>query len=433
MENSNNGQDVRRVLCLTRPKAFRRPRAWRFHVRWGMLTGGQELATAQAGAWVLELGPHDVWLGGENYETEYLYRLATGQVVALERPLDGEVEEITEPQAVAAMRAYRSLDEYLAEELGVTLERLCPGLPPFALIKCPLCGGAEFGSVEMASAWCERCNAQFYLRMTAGDPGWVVDVTWRYVRFLEVRYVMPEVESLTLHMVLKDSGDPRDLRHEPEGGCSWWSAQGRCKPDALYLTGPDHDLRPGLHMCRIGTLYGWKLTGAIPTPREVKDAQGWTIDGDWWPWSATLQRKVLDQHESGKVRQAITALQRLDDPRLEEAINALARLVQVDKGNDDPVIWVESLPPLTQLGEGERYLLHHWLIHHGTSGFGSAWPVWYVVRPEIEDNRLVGWQVVRRDVCPRCGHRVIPGQPNDHHSYCQTLWSETSWEPAGAS
>jgi hypothetical protein len=244
---------------------------------------------------------------------------------------------------------------------------------------------------------------------------------------------MPEVESLTLHMVLKDSGDPRDLRHEPEGGCSWWSAQGRCKPDALYLTGPDHDLRPGLHMCRIGTLYGWKLTGAIPTPHEVKDARGWTIDGDWWPWSATLQRKVLDQHESGKVRQAITALQRLDDPRLEEAINTLARLVQVDKGNDDPVIWVESLPPLTQLGEGERYLLHHWLIHHGTSGFGSAWPVWYVVRPEIEDNRLVGWQVVRRDVCPRCGHRVIPGQPNDHHSYCQTLWSETSWEPAGAS
>jgi hypothetical protein len=295
VQPNHSDQDLRRLFRLRQAVRFRRPRSWRFHVRWGMLTGGQELATAQTGAWLLELGPRDVWLGGENYETEYLYRLATGRVVALERPLaGGEVEEITDPQAMACMRAYRSLDEYLAEDMGVTLERLCPGLPPFALIKCPLCGGTEFASVEMASAWCERCNAQFYLRMTGGDPGWVVDVTWRHVRFLEVRYIMPQADSLTLHMVLKDSGNPRDLRHDPERACGWWRAQGKCKPDAPYLTGPDHDLRPGLHICRIGTLYGWKLTGLVPTPREVKDARGWTIDGDGWPWSATLQRKVLD-------------------------------------------------------------------------------------------------------------------------------------------
>jgi hypothetical protein len=290
-------QDTRRVLRLKRAVSFRRPRSWYFHQRWGGADRRRRTGDVQPGAWLLDLGPRQVWFGGQDDQVEYLYRLAGGDVIARECLLEeDEVEEVADPQAIAAMRAYRSLDEFLIEELGITLERLCPGLPPFALIKCPLCGGTEFGSVELASSWCERCLAQFHLRMTGGDPGWVVDVTWRHVRSLEVRYLLPPAESLSLSMVLKNTDDPRDMRHEPDGCCRGWGAQEKCRPDALRLTGPEDSLRPGLHKCRLGDVYGWKLTGRIPAPREVGDARAWTIEDDTWPWSATLPARVLSEY-----------------------------------------------------------------------------------------------------------------------------------------
>ncbi len=41
--------------------------------------------------------------------------------------------------------------------------------------RCPVCEGTEFVSLHGASAWCDECNAQFQVRHTAGDPGYVVD------------------------------------------------------------------------------------------------------------------------------------------------------------------------------------------------------------------------------------------------------------------
>jgi hypothetical protein len=41
------------------------------------------------------------------------------------------------------------------------------------------------------------------------------------------------------------------------------------------------------------------------------------------------------------------------------------------------------------------------------------------------------WQVVRKDVCPRCGRRMLPGQEDDRQRYCRNLRAEASWLPAG--
>jgi hypothetical protein len=49
-------------------------------------------------------------------------------------------------------------------------------IEPFRLIDCPACGGREFVElVPNGGVWCERCNAEFRVRATSGDPGCVVD------------------------------------------------------------------------------------------------------------------------------------------------------------------------------------------------------------------------------------------------------------------
>lgn len=40
---------------------------------------------------------------------------------------------------------------------------------------CPVCGRKHFISINHTSVYCEECDAQFSIRETAGDPGYVVD------------------------------------------------------------------------------------------------------------------------------------------------------------------------------------------------------------------------------------------------------------------
>jgi hypothetical protein len=97
------------------------------------------------------------------------------------------------------------------------------------------------------------------------------------------------------------------------------------------------------------------------------------------------------------------------------------------------IVWIERLPPLSQLGDEEHYLLHHWLTARGDSEctYSSAWPVWYVVQAIIKGHMLESWEVVRKDLCPRCDHQVLPDK-QEAHRYCQELWEETGWTPPGA-
>ena len=51
------------------------------------------------------------------------------------------------------------------------------GFNPFEweALKCPVCRASEFISQDHAMVSCARCSAEFEVRMTAGDPGCVVD------------------------------------------------------------------------------------------------------------------------------------------------------------------------------------------------------------------------------------------------------------------
>ena len=51
------------------------------------------------------------------------------------------------------------------------------GFNPFKWkdLRCPVCGASNFVSQDHAMVFCDRCYADFEVRMTAGDPGCVVD------------------------------------------------------------------------------------------------------------------------------------------------------------------------------------------------------------------------------------------------------------------
>ena len=430
-------KEVKRVLCLQEDRTFRRPRSWNVHVRYAILAGGQEM-TIEAGTWLLELGATSVWAGGDRPEVEYLYRFATGTVVALDRSLtEDEAVQVTDPQVVAAMNAFRTLEGALLQDHGIALEAQCRHLPPFALIKCPLCGGAEFTSLDLASAWCDRCNVQFTVRPTAGDPGFVVDARWSHYSYLSAKYILPRTRSLYLCLVLKDSLDPRDMTHDPDGGC--WSAarEGKCRPDAPWLTGDNVGLRPGLHSCNVGTLYDWDVHGRVPMPGDLREDRwsGWKIDGQWWPNCATVRALELETDERRCLEQAAAQLGRDHYPVSGDLLGQLARI-----SKEPPVVFQLSLPPMSALQEGdaEAYLLHHWVTAETKPYLGEqAWPVWYVVRPVADEHGRVGeWEVVRRDICPRCNK---PTRPEDlvaegegwdvPHGYCRDVWQKTGWQP----
>jgi hypothetical protein len=54
--------------------------------------------------------------------------------------------------------------------------------------------------------------------------------------------------------------------------------------------------------------------------------------------------------------------------------------------------------------------------------------------PGVDDlNHVEEWQVVRRDVCPACGHQVAEGMltqvDEPSHAGCRRVWDKTGWRP----
>jgi hypothetical protein len=103
------------------------------------------------------------------------------------------------------MAAYRPLAQEVSEDWGVQVEHVNHH-PPFKLIKCPLCWGIDFTSVDFAQVWCNTCNANFTVRHTAGDPGFVVDCSWEHYSGRHAHYLLPRTADLCLTVALKDSG-----------------------------------------------------------------------------------------------------------------------------------------------------------------------------------------------------------------------------------
>lgn len=416
---------TRRVLCLTQPVLFRRPTDWDFHARYAVQRGRQVVSLPD-GAWLVELEPLQTW---PDEKTEYRYRLSSGDVLVLENPLpERSYVEMSDPRVITAMNAFRSLETILAEDFGLALGQTCRELSPFALIQCPLCAGASFTTHDLASAWCDRCNAAFQVRSTAGDPGFVVDVTWESYNPLAAHYILPRTDKLLSTLVLKDSGDPRDMSREH---CS-----SECRSGPILLTDGSSGLRPGLHRCQVGTLYDWRrIYGRVPALEDLRQSRSWEIDGQAWPASTAIRTLSLDHSERQALELAAGAL-RKDLPNAAREIDDILRLRP-----QPPSVFEAVLPDVCGLKGDERYLLHHWLTM--TSGnppgtFETALPAWYVVVPVIEDLSLIGWEVTRRDICPWCGDPVAPqdfaaddtGRSKWElpHGHCREVWEKTGWQ-----
>jgi hypothetical protein len=70
--------------------------------------------------------------------------------------------------------------------------------------------------------------------------------------------------------------------------------------------------------------------------------------------------------------------------------------------------------------------------------YETAIPVWYMVTPVVAVHYLIGWKVVRKDICPQCGGPVSPediatsadirGPWDIPHSSCRETWEKTGWQ-----
>lgn len=441
-----------KVWKLKATMTFTRPRYWNIHLRYAVLLGGDKISL-NPDTWLLELGPNQesVITPGPEPDVEYLYRLASGETVALDHALTlDEAYVENDPQVIAAMTAFRTLDQAIREDWGVQIEHI-DHLPPFGLIKCPLCGGTEFVSVDFAAVYCRTCNTSFSVRHTAGDPGFVVDGSPRHMWLGATRYLIPRSGNLVLYMVYKNGSDPRQ---KPAGK--------NLSPEHLAQTDPTHtSLRPGLYTYHIGDLYEWKLSGWVPTLQELDQdttsGYTWQIEGEWWPLSAYVRVGGLTDHQKAILERHLRHLlnQEEKDEMLTEVISELvhqfpSRRIGVHFNNS------EGLPPLKDLTENQRYLLHHWLVcTTGNSPYTltAAYPVWYVVEPILSAEadpaghyRIEGWEVIQRDLCPVCYRPVVSQEMAFHaeaarqripfdedrdgylpHGRCREVWEKGKW------
>jgi hypothetical protein len=66
-----------------------------------------------------------------------------------------------------------------------------------------------------------------------------------------------------------------------------------------------------------------------------------------------------------------------------------------------------SWPQQQYLAEGEKYLLHRWLLQQDKAdGYTTAVPVWLVVVDAAEEPHSHKWRVVGDNICIRCGKPV---------------------------
>lgn len=128
-----------------------------------------------------------------------------------------------------------------------------------AMCICPKIGGEI--SVRIGRRY---RPISFHVRSTAGDPGFVIDATWRHYNPLPAHYVLPRTDKLLSTLMLKDSRD-----HCPS----------ECNAGPILLTDDGTSLRPGLHRCLIGTQYDWRcIYGRVPVPEDFRRESNWEID-----------------------------------------------------------------------------------------------------------------------------------------------------------
>lgn len=383
----------------------------------------------EPGTWLLEKGTAAAkrqYSEPDEFDlTVHVYRLAGGDLVALTRELlPEEAQPVDDPQIIAAMTGYRTLEEAIWQEWGIKIE-YPDYIPAFKWIKCPICRQQDFTSLGFARVWCNCCNASFELHQLGGDSGFRVECRWDYIHYHPAKYLLPPGTTYCLSLLWKtDFGGPEDNPPEAEE---------------------------------------WVLKGFAPSQNEYNrwgSSRHYTIDGEIWPGSGYLN---VSAGSSAGNRRFLHALAREYQESTGEFLpnSGVATLFdhwaswpygRVDIG----VGWPRrGLPPVSELNGDQKYLLKKWLLVEPPSGGREfAWPVWQVVKPILGQpmvkgaaSPIEGWQVVRQDNCPHCGQRVSLQDMRNHlkaeqagvaldseenwtlpHSHCRFVW-QAGWEP----
>lgn len=408
----------------------RPPTRWEFHARCAIRLPDQEIVLP-VGTWLLALSK------AEGFADHY--RLANGTVVCIDEPLTYEqADTLTDEQALQALNAYRPLEEIVADDHGLLLHEVSSDAP-FQIIECPLCGSTEFTTITFSSVWCNNCNCRFDVRYTAGDPGFVVDCTWEHMVFSQSRYLMPRTLDHQLTMVCKNGGDLLNVTHRAN------ACYGECTPEKVAVTlGEDGTIRTGLHACALGDVYDWSFYGSTPNVyaynRHGNHEVVWPgKDNESWPKTAFVPVSGLSYEEKSSLTYAASLIRQNapEGASRDRTIAALRELVE--RPSHPPANHKSTWPKRKCLAEGEKYLLHHWLISQEPGNVPTAVPVWIVVKDVSENRYSYKWEVVRDDICPKCGERVTAGDmkvtmtPKSpwtvSHGFCRKLWVEQNWEP----
>jgi hypothetical protein len=160
------------VFRLNKEVRFESPRAWSVQARCAFVYHEGGPFAAKLGQLAIYLGPRS-FFDGQKDQVERLYRFSDGRVGVLDSAPDSRFTPVEDPDIVAIASQIRTLPELISEK-GLRLESISR-LDPFTLIICPLCRGTNFTTIDLTSVWCDTCNARFTTRLTAGDPGVVVD------------------------------------------------------------------------------------------------------------------------------------------------------------------------------------------------------------------------------------------------------------------
>ncbi len=373
-----------KLFRLAREVSFEPPRAWSVQARYAFVYHEGGPFTAEAGRLAIYLGPRRFFDGRED-RVEHLYRFSDGRVGVLNGVPDDRFVPVEDPEIVALAAQVRSLPELVAEK-GLRLETISR-LEPFALIVCPLCRGTGFTTIDFASVWCDTCNTRFATRMTAGDPGVVVDADPTYYDVRYSRYIIPR-RNLTLTVVLKDFG----YSSHPEGKCGEYCVNGTTYEERVermnyYVSAPT-SLRDPTRWCGL-EVYDWSLYGQAQEPDDWADRR--------------LRAIVGDPQAAGRIYSKRVRSDRLPSVDL---------LAEGEPDGEGREWWylVDCLPQKP----GEKL---------------PWYPVWWKVRAELEPapygegKAVKGWVVTDRSLCPAC---LRPAAEGDHR-YCH--WGEMGWEP----